>query len=91
MEMTLSVGVATLLANAKNKIPSGAYLFKGDLHQMATAMKVAQNLGLEYGTGGGYSFVYSQRDYDKVVNYLIEHKLSGCHHYEEGKRPSPHL
>lgn len=59
MEMTLSVGVATLLANAKNKIPSGAYLFKGDLHQMATAMKVAQNLGLEYGTGGGYSFVYS--------------------------------
>lgn len=75
--ITITVGVTTLIANAKKKIPEGAYTFKGDMCQMATALSVAEDLGLSAGTAGGYSYVYNKEDFDKVVEYLKDNQING--------------
>lgn len=76
--ITITIGVATLIANAQKKIPEGAYTFKGDMCQMAEALGVAQEkLGLDAGTAGGYSYVYNKEDFDKVVEYLKNNQING--------------
>lgn len=84
INFTITVGVATLLANAKEKIPSGVYTFEGDMNQMAIALDEAQKLGLSAGAAGGYSYVYTKEDYDKVVKHLIDNEIEGYWLYNKG-------
>lgn len=73
----LTLGVATLMSYATEPIPKGAICFKGDLNQMAEAIEVAHFIGVEAGMGGGYSFVYTQEDYEKVIDRIIKDRIPG--------------
>ena len=80
--MKISPGVAVLLANAHQTVPSGKkYYFEGDLNQMSKAFTTASKLGCEVGIDGGFPFVKSKEDYDRVVNYIVDNKIEGYWHY----------
>lgn len=81
-KMKISEGVVALLANAQAPIPNDDfYTFDGDLCQMAKAAKVATDLGFEVGYVGGIPYVVSKDEYNKVVQYIIEHKIEGYWNY----------
>ena len=81
-KMQISEGVEALLANAHAPIPKDDfYTFDGDLSQMAKAAKVATDLGYEVGYAGGIPYVVSKKEYNKVVQYIIEHKIEGYWNY----------
>ena len=82
-KMEISEGVAALLANAHQTVPSGKkYYFEGDLCQMAEASCVAGRLGIKIGINGGLPFVSSKEDYDKVVKYIVDNQIEGYWHYK---------
>jgi len=82
-KIKISEGVAALLANAHQPVPKGeCYFFEGDLCQIAKAAKVAQELGIETGISGGLPYVSSKEEYDKVVQYIVGHKIEGYWHYQ---------
>lgn len=77
-----NTGVMELLANANNSDYEGEkFYFKGDLNQMSIAKGIASNLGISTGINGGLPFVKSKTDFDRVVKYLIDHKIEGYWHY----------
>lgn len=83
--MTIDSGVAALIANAHNPAPKCKvyYFDKGDLCQMASAAKVAvEEFGFEVGVAGGYPYVMSEEEYNKVVEYIINNQINGYHHYK---------
>jgi len=81
--MEISTGVAALLANAHQTVPSGKkYYFEGDLCQMAWAASVAERLGIKTGINGGLPFVSTQEDYDKIVKYIVDNEIEGYWHYK---------
>ena len=83
--MTITQGVVDSLSNAHTPAPSGKfYTFEGDLCQMSEAANVARRLGMKVGYSGGLPYVQSKEDYDKVVQYIIEHKVEGYWHYTKG-------
>lgn len=82
-EIKISAGVAALIANAHQKVPSGKkYYFEGDLDQMSKAASVAGRLGIQTGINGGLPFVQSKDDYDKVVKYIVDNQIEGYWHYQ---------
>lgn len=82
-KMTISAGVADLIANAHAPMPSGGYYtFEGDLCQMSAAATVARGLGISVGVGGGLPYVQSKEDYDKVVQYIVDNRVEGHWHYK---------
>ncbi|MBQ2917213.1 MAG: hypothetical protein IJE59_03435 [Clostridia bacterium] len=79
------VGITASISNAHTPAPSGEFhTFEGDLCQMSKAANVARNLGMKVGYAGGLPYVQSKEDYDKVVQYIIEHKVEGYWHYTKG-------
>ena len=78
----VSAGVIAEIASAHQKLPKGSYTFKGDLSQMDVAAQIACQLGIEVGYAEGYTYVKSKEDYDKVVDYIVEHHEQGYWHYE---------
>ena len=83
--MTITHGVADALSNAHTPAPSAEfYTFEGDLCQICEAANVAMRLGMEVGYAGGLPYVKSKEDYDKVVQYIIEHKIEGYWNYTKG-------
>jgi len=82
-KIEISAGVAALIANAHQTVPSGKkYYFEGDLCQMSKAASVAGQLGIEVGINGGLPFVQSKEDYDKVVEYIVGNQIEGYWHYQ---------
>lgn len=82
-KMKISEGVAALLANAQQPMPNGeCYFFEGDLCQMATAVGIARYLGIGTGIAGGLPYVKSKEEYNKVVKYIVDHKIEGYWHYQ---------
>jgi len=82
-KIEISSGVAALLANAHQTMPSGKrYYFEGDLCQMSEAAKVAGMLDIEVGINGGLPFVSSKEEYDKVVKYIVDNRIEGYWHYK---------
>ena len=83
-KMEISTGVAALLANAHQTVPSGKkYYFEGDLCQMSKAASVAGMLGVKTGINGGLPFVSTKEEYDKVVAYIVLNKIEGYWHYKK--------
>ena len=79
------VGITALISNAHTQVPSGKfYTFEGDLCQMAKAASVARELGIKVGYAGGLPYVEFKEDYDKVVQYIIVHRVEGYWHYTKG-------
>lgn len=82
MKMEVSAGVLALLLNTQKPISEGEkYFFEGDLCQRSEAMNVALKLDIEVGIGGGLPYVHSKEDFDKVVEYIIDHHVEGYWHY----------
>ena len=83
-KMEISTGVAALLANAHTPMLSEElYFFEGDLCQMAKAAQVARQLGFEVGVAGGWPYVTSEAEYNKVVRYIIDNRIEGYWHYDK--------
>ncbi len=79
------VGITASLSNAHTPAPSGEFhTFQGDLCQMAKAADVARKFGMKVGYAGGLPYVQSREEYDKVVQYIIEHRIEGHWHYTKG-------
>ena len=83
-KIQISSGVAALIANAHQTVPSGEeYYFEGDLCQMVRAAKVAASLGFEVRINGGLPYVQSKEEYDKVVEYIVDNQIEGYWHYKK--------
>jgi hypothetical protein len=82
LKIEISTGVAALITNAQKKLPEGSITFAGDMAQMAAAANVAEELGIKFGMAAGFAYVTNQSDFQRVVDYLIEHKINGYHHYQ---------
>ena len=77
------VGI-TSISNAHTLAPyEDFYTFEGDLCQMVKATQVAKNLDIKVGYIGVVPYVVAKKDFDRVVRYIIEHKVEGYWHYEE--------
>ena len=82
---TITQGVMDSLSNAHTPAPpEDFYTFEGDLCQMFKAANVARNLGIEVGYVGGLPYVQSKQEFDRVVQYIVEHKVEGYWHYTKG-------
>jgi len=82
-KMEILGGVATLLANAHTppSTTKALYTFDGDLCQMAKAAEVARKLGIKTGVTGGIPYVVSEKDFDRVVKYIVDNQIEGYWHY----------
>lgn len=78
-------GIMELLANANSSsdYKGKKFYFEGDLNQMSIAKGIASNLGISTGINGGLPFVKSKEDFDRVVKYLIDHKIEGYWLYKK--------
>lgn len=76
------VGITASISNAHTPAPSGEFhTFEGDLCQMSKAAMVARDLGIKVDYVGGLPYVEAKADFDKVVQYIIEHRVEGFWHY----------
>jgi hypothetical protein len=68
--------IIELLSNArKSSCYDGfRYYFEGDLRQMATAKKAADEIGIISYIDGGVPFVTSEEDFKKITNFLKSNK-----------------
>lgn len=80
--LVVQSGVMALLANIHRPLPYGVFTFKGDVCQMADAADVARSLGFVVGVGEGVPYVEKKEEYDEVISYLRDHRVSGFWHYE---------
>ena len=83
INLEIPEGVLGLLLNADKKsgYQGERFYFKGDLHQMSTAQRVAEQLGISTDVEGGIPFVMSKTDFEIVTQHLIDNRLDGWHHY----------
>ncbi len=83
MRADSNLGVFALLANAKttSSFEGARYYFDGDLCQIATARKIAMQLGIQTGIDGGRAFVMSKKDFERVTQHLIDYKIEGWWNY----------
>lgn len=84
LKMEISLGVCDLLTTPDTPdTPEDIFVFEGDLCQMLDAANVARKLGIETGVIGGMPYVRLKEEYDKVVKYIVDNKISGYWHYEK--------
>jgi hypothetical protein len=84
MNFSVSSGVRNLLlrVNEKSSYVGDKFFFKGDLNQMSKAVDVCKELSITYDFDGGLPFVTSKEAQQKVIQYLIDHKIEGWWNYD---------
>ena len=82
-ELGIDLGLVDILSNAhvKSSYIGTKYFFEGDLRQKAEAMKASSVLKIIVEKDYGMPFVKSEKDFKKVIAYIISKKINGWHHY----------